>query len=256
MLPSIFVGHGAPTIVWEENPFTDFLKQYPQTFARPRGIVIFSAHWEASVQTIGSARDYEMIYDFFGFPNDLYYVKYPAQGDTRLAQKVQELLAAEHIPSRLDPYRGIDHGAWTVLQLMYPEADIPVVTMSVNPALSPDEHYRIGASLGSLKEQDYLIICSGGIVHNLGRLNWGTHSIDSWASEFNQWIGDKVLNWDMGAILDYAQAAPYARLAVPRNEHFLNLLLALGTGDAQRKPRLLTSIFQYGNLILDLWEFA
>ncbi|MCX5779874.1 MAG: class III extradiol ring-cleavage dioxygenase [Firmicutes bacterium] len=256
MLPSIFVGHGAPTIIWDENPFTDFLKRYGQTMIRPKGIIIFSAHWEAPMQSIGCAPQFEMIYDFYGFPQELYRVKYPAYGDASLAQKVLDLLAGQQIVGRLDPYRGIDHGAWTMLQLLYPQWDIPVVTMSVNPNLHPSEHYRIGASLGPLKEQDYLIICSGGIVHNLGQIKFGARVADPWAREFDQWIQEKIEAWDLKALFDYAHSAPHSRQAVPRSEHFLNLLIALGTGDVQRQARLLQSIIQYGNLSLDLWEFA
>lgn len=255
MIKSIFVGHGAPTIIWEENEFTDFLKNYSKTIAKPKGIIIFSAHWESPVQLIGSSQDYEMIYDFYGFPNELYKTSYPVTGDVHLAQEIQSTLRDKHIPSKLDSHRGIDHGAWTMLKLLYPEANIPVVTMSVNTELSPIEQYKIGESLAKLKEDDYLIICSGGIVHNLRNIKFNAKNVDGWASEFNNWIADKVLSWDLDAIFDYQDSAPNARLAVPRNEHFINFLIALGTRTTSEKPKLLKSIFQHGNLSLDLWEF-
>jgi len=255
MIQSIFVGHGAPTIIWEKNEFTNFLKNYSKTISKPKGIIIFSAHWESPVQLIGSVQNYEMIYDFYGFPKELYKTSYPAIGDVHLAQEIQNTLRDNHIPSKIDSNRGIDHGAWTMLKLLYPEANIPVVTMSVNTELNPIEHYKIGESLGKLKEQDYLIICSGGIVHNLRDIKFNAKGIDGWASEFNNWITDKVQNWDLDAIFNYRDSAPNSRLAVPRNEHFVNLLIALGTRITSKKPKLLESIFQHGNLSLDLWEF-
>lgn len=256
MIPSLFVGHGAPNIIFEKSEYTDFLKKYASTIPEPKGIIIFSAHWESPVQLIGSVPQYKMIYDFYGFPEKLYSVRYPAVGDSHLAQQVYHALNADGIASELDSRRGIDHGAWTILKLLYPNADIPVVTMSVHPGLKPEEHYKIGQSLRGLKEEGYLIICSGGIVHNLRQLKYDSPAIDDWALAFNQWIQEKVEKMDLNAIFDYQKSAPYANQAVPRNEHFINLLIALGTANPNHAPKLLKSIYQYGNLSLDLWEFA
>ncbi len=256
MIQSIFVGHGAPTIIWEENEFTDYLKNYSKGIPKPKGIIIFSAHWESTTQLIGRCQNYDMIYDFYGFPKELYKTTYPVAGDVRLAQEIQNTLSDNNISSKLDSTRGIDHGAWTMLKLLYPDADIPVVTMSVNTKLNPIEQYKIGENLRIFKEQDYLIICSGGIVHNLNKIVFDAANIDIWASEFNNWIKDKVLNGDLDSIFDYQNSAPNSNLAVPRNEHFINLLIALGTSNTVNKPKLLKSIFQHGNLSLDLWEFV
>jgi 4,5-DOPA dioxygenase extradiol len=256
MLPSLFAGHGAPTIIFDKNSYTDLIGRYSHTIPVPKGIIIFSAHWESPVQKIGSVSGYKMIYDFYGFPNELYTVKYPVKGDPGLAQEIQIALGENSIPSVIERFRGIDHGAWTILKLMYPEADIPVVTMSVNTELKPEEHYRIGQSIRRFKENDFLIICSGGIVHNLGRVKYGPSDIDSWAVRFDEWIKEKTEKWDLESIFDYRRSAPYADLAVPRNEHFINFLIALGTGDQLHPSKLLQSIFQYGNLSLDLWEFV
>ncbi len=255
MIPSLFVGHGAPTIIWEDNEYTDYLKRYADTLPRPRSIIVFSAHWESPVQLIGSSSRYEMIYDFSGFPRDLSQVVYPATGDAELAREIQGALLAHGIHSELDAHRGIDHGVWTVLKLLYPKADIPIVTMSVSPERDPSDLYKIGASLTSFKNRDVLIVGSGGIVHNLGKVRFGAQQVDGWASEFNRWVADKVESWDLDAVFDYRRSAPHAQSAVPSSEHFVNLLIAMGAGDVQKKARLLKSIFQYGNLSLDLWEF-
>ncbi len=254
-MKSIFVGHGAPTIIWDKNEFTDLLKKYSQTIPKPKAIIIFTAHWESPVQLISSNTNYEMIYDFYGFPDELYKVKYPVAGDPGLAKKIHQVFLDNNIPSRLEANRGIDHGSWTMLKLLYPEADIPVVNMSVNTQLTASEQYRIGESLAQFKENDYLIIGSGGIVHNLRALKYEAHTVDSWAAEFNTWIADKLMNWDTAAIFEYENIAPKVRLAVPRNEHFINLLIAMGTGSQKQKARRLESIYQMGNLSLDLWEF-
>jgi 4,5-DOPA dioxygenase extradiol len=256
MLPSLFIAHGAPTIIVEDNDYTNFLKNYSKNIKRPKGIIIFSAHWESPIQLIGGSESYEMIYDFYGFPKELYNIVYPAASDMKIAQEVQKVLNDNNIPGKIDSGRGIDHGAWTILKLMYPEADIPVITMSVNTKLKPEEQYAIGKCLSKFKAEDYLIICSGGIVHNLGAVSFnGTDNVDSWAIGFNDWIKDKIYKWEMHELFNYEELAPNAKLAVPRNEHFLNLLIALGTGDSEKKGNLLKSMYQFGNLSLDFWEF-
>lgn len=253
---SLFIGHGAPTIIHEKTDYTQFLKEYGKTTQKPKAIIIFSAHWEAPIQLIGGVRQYEMIYDFYGFPDDLYQVQYPVKGDYSLTEKIFEAMKSNHIVSQIDTVRGIDHGAWTVLQLMYPEADIPVITMSVNINLPPEKQYEIGASLLELKKEGFLVIGSGGIVHNLRALqyNAGGH-VDRWADEFNNWIKEKVTTWDMLALYQYEKIAPNSKMAVPRCEHFIPLLIAMGAGSDNKKATLMQSCFQFGNLSLDFWEF-
>lgn len=256
MIPSLFLGHGAPTIIYENNEYTDFLKSYGKTIKKPKAVIIFSAHYEAPVQLIGASEQYNMIYDFYGFPAQLYTVKYNAGSDLNLANKISSLLNKNNISNKLDYERGIDHGSWTMLKLLFPEIDVPVVTMSVNISLSNEEQYNIGKSLEALKQDDILIIGSGGIVHNLGLVDFeAENKIHPWSLEFNKWIENKILNWDLSSILNYDKLAPNAHLAVPRSEHFVPLLLSMGSGDSTRNPKLLKRIFQYGNLSLDFWEF-
>ncbi len=257
MIPCLFVGHGGPDIILEENEYTEFLKGYRNTINKPKAIIIFSAHWENKTQCIGAAEHYEMIYDFYGFPKELYKIKYDCFSDKELALKVQNLFKINNIESKVNYKRGIDHGAWTILNMMYPEAKVPVLTMSVNTELSNEEQYEIGKALESLRQDDVLIICSGGIVHNLRRLrNSSENDVDSWAYNFNQWIKEKVYEWDLNQIFNYEKNAPSSQLAVPRNEHFIPLLIAMGAGHSNKKPNLMKSIYQYGNLSLDFWEFT
>jgi len=256
MMPSYFIAHGAPSIVLEQHAYTDFLKQFAANTPKPKAIVLFSAHWEQSAQTISAVDGtYDTIYDFGGFQEELYRMTYPAQGDRDLSKQIQALFAAQGIPSTLDENRGLDHGAWAILKLLYPDADIPVVTLSVNRYLTNAQQYQIGQALAALKEQGVLIIGSGGTVHNLRRVKWQAQGEDEWAVAFDDWLQEKLEAWDVEALVNYRELAPYAQDAVPTNEHFIPLLLAMGTGDQHRKAKLLHRSYQLGNLSLSCWQF-
>ncbi|MFD0715750.1 DODA-type extradiol aromatic ring-opening family dioxygenase [Paenibacillus sp. GCM10027626] len=257
MMPSYFIAHGAPSIVIENNSYTAFLQQLAGSIPKPKAIVLFSAHWEQPVQTVSAVQGtYETIYDFGGFQDELYRMTYPAPGNEVLAEHIQKLFAEHGIRSSLDAERGLDHGAWAILKLIYPEADIPVVALSVNRYLTDEQQYKIGQALASLKEQDVLIIGSGGTVHNLRRVNWRADGVDEWAAEFDNWLQNKLETWDVEALVNYREQAPNAAEAVPTSEHFIPLLLAMGTGDKNRKAELLHRSYQYGSLSLSCWKFA
>lgn len=256
MLPSLFIAHGAPTLAIETNGYTEFLKQLSGELPRPKAVVIFSAHWETPVQAVSHVQTHETIHDFYGFPEEMYRIQYPARGDYELADRVQALLTAEGIASVTDAQRGLDHGAWVVLRMLYPEADIPVVGLSVNPQLSPEEQYRIGQALAPLRQEDVLIIGSGGTVHNLRRINWQANRADDWAVGFDDWLAERLDKWDTGQLFQYETLAPHAREAVPRNEHFIPLLYAMGAADDDRQARLLYREYQFGSLSLVAWQFG
>ncbi|CAM3388164.1 class III extradiol ring-cleavage dioxygenase [Paenibacillus lupini] len=255
MMPSYFFAHGAPSIVLEDNEYTKILKQFKDHTPRPKAIVLFSAHWEESIQTVSAASTYETIYDFGGFQDELYQMTYPAQSDQSLVEQIQKLFTKHGIENVRNEERGLDHGAWAVLKLLYPDADIPVVALSVNRYLPNEQQYQIGKALAELREQDVLIIGSGGTVHNLRNLNWRSEGIDEWAEQFDNWIQTKLESWDTEALFNYRDLAPYAQEAVPTSEHFIPLLLAMGTGDANRNAKLLHRSYQYGNLGLSCWQF-
>jgi 4,5-DOPA dioxygenase extradiol len=255
MMPSYFFAHGAPSIVLEDNDYTALLKDFKEHMPKPKAIVIFSAHWEESIQTVSAAKTYETIYDFGGFQDELYQMTYPARSDRLLVEQIKSLFTMHGIASVKDEQRGLDHGAWAVLKLLYPDADIPVVALSVNRNLPNERQYQIGKALAALRQQDVLIIGSGGTVHNLRRLNWKSKGIDAWAEQFDNWIQQKLETWDMEALFQYRELAPFAQDAVPTSEHFIPLLLAMGTGDGNRKAELLHRSYQYGNLSLSCWQF-
>ncbi|ANY66689.1 dioxygenase [Paenibacillus sp. BIHB 4019] len=255
MMPAYFFAHGAPSIVLENNGYTSLLKSFKEQTPKPKAIVLFSAHWEQTVQTVGAASAYSTIYDFSGFQDELYQMTYPAEGKRQLSEDIQALFAEHGIPSVLDEERGLDHGAWAVLKLIYPDADIPVVALSVNRYLANEQQYEIGKALAALREQDVLIIGSGGTVHNLRKLNWQSEGIDEWAESFDNWLQSKLEAWDLPALFNYRELAPFAQEAVPTSEHFIPLLLAMGSGDKNRQATLLHRSFQYGNLSLSCWKF-
>lgn len=255
MMPSLFVAHGAPSIVLEDNSYTRFLSSLSTEFPKPDGIVVFTAHWESTIQKIGAPDTFDTIYDFGGFSPELYKIKYPASGDAELAKEIQVLFQEQNIPSTIDQTRGLDHGAWTILQLLYPNADIPVVSLSVNRNLTPQEHYLIGKALSPLRKKNILIIGSGGTVHNLRRLRWEASDTEEWALSFDRWIEDRLVSWDTEGLFGYEQDAPYAKEAVPTNEHFVPLILAMGAGEPGNHATLLHRSYQYGSLSLRCWKF-
>ncbi|MCA0756304.1 dioxygenase [Paenibacillus sp. N4] len=256
MIPSYFFAHGAPSIVLENNEYTAFMKNFAAQTPKPKAIVLFSAHWEQEEQTISAVDSYGTIYDFSGFQPELYTITYPAKGERSISGQIQALFTKHGITSSMDNERGLDHGAWAVLKLLYPDADIPVVALSVNRHLTNGQQYEIGKALAELREQDVLIIGSGGTVHNLRKLNWQGEGVDEWALAFDNWLQSKLEAWDAEALFRYRELAPHAAEAVPTNEHFIPLLLAMGTGDRNRQAELLHRSYQFGNLSLSCWEFS
>ena len=259
MLPSFFIAHGAPLIAVENNEYTQFINQLGQSLPRPKAIVLFSAHWESRSQKVSEVDTYDTIYDFGGFDPALYTIKYPAQGDQQISQEIKDLFTANGVPFEVESKRGLDHGAWVVLRLLYPEADIPVIAMSVNQQLTPAEQYKIGKSLSALREKDVLIIGSGGTVHNLRILDWADNGkIQQWALEFDDWLAHHLHNWDADAVFKYETLAPNAEIAVPPygKEHFIPLLYAMGAADNSRQAKLLHRSYRYGTLSHSVWQFG
>jgi 4,5-DOPA dioxygenase extradiol len=258
MIPSLFIAHGAPLLAVENNEYTQFLNELGKRLPRPKAVVLFSAHWLSAVQKVSEVSEYDTIYDFGGFPDELYQIKYPAKGDGHIAREIEQSFAEHGIPFEVETKRGLDHGAWVVLRLLYPNADVPVVAMSVNPRLEPKEQYEIGKALSAMRANDVLIIGSGGTVHNLRALDWRANEPHDWALEFDQWLEHHLNRWDMDSLFQYDALAPNATLAVPPygNEHFVPLFYAMGAADDTRKATLLHRSYQYGNLSQSVWQFG
>jgi 4,5-DOPA dioxygenase extradiol len=252
MLPSLFIAHGSPQLAVENNEYTTFLNQLGQNLPRPKAIVLFSAHWESKVQQVSRVDQYRTIYDFGGFDPSLYTIEYPARGNDKIAAGIEDLFAENGISYINETSRGLDHGAWVVLRMLYPNADIPVISMSVNPTLTPEEQYKIGAALSVLREKDILIIGSGGTVHNLSALKWADNGeVDSWALEFDDWLAVHLRNWDLPSLFNYQAVAPHGSFAVPPygKEHFIPIFYAMGAADLIQKQPYFIAVIAMGTLV-------
>ncbi|WP_042347469.1 DODA-type extradiol aromatic ring-opening family dioxygenase [Bacillus massiliigorillae] len=259
MIPSYFIAHGAPLLAIETNEYTQFLKDLGRSIPRPQAIVLFSAHWESTIQHVSDVDQYSTIYDFGGFPEALYTIQYPAIGKSSITKEIEELFHTQGVPFKKETNRGLDHGAWVVLRELYPNADIPVIAMSVNPTLSPKEQFKIGQSLSSLREKDVLIIGSGGTVHNLRALKWEDNGeVETWALAFDEWLEKHLTNWDTESLFDYYSLAPTADMAVPAyaKEHFVPIFYAMGAANNEPKATLLHRSYRYGTLSHSVWQFG
>ncbi len=249
---SLFLSHGSPLSCFEESPARDFLLSLSKSLPRPKAVLAVSAHWTTRAPAVGAAPAPETIYDFYGFPDFLYKMTYPAPGDSALAHKAADLMGAD-----LDPERGIDHGIWTVMSLLWPQADIPVVPIAVQPRQDPRHHYRLGQSLKPLLDDGALILATGCATHNLRAYmsGAGRSGPQDWVSDFTGWLAEKGAEGDVEALLDYRAQAPYARENHPTDEHLLPFFTALGASADNKATRLHASV-EYGVIAMDNYAFA
>ncbi len=246
-LPSLFVSHGAPTLLTDACPARDFLAGLGDTLPRPRAILCVSAHWTTRDPCVTGSAAPPVIHDFFGFPDALYALDYPAPGDPELAAEIVARLAG--LAPEVDPGRGLDHGAWVPLRLIYPDAELPVVQLSVAPQRDPAWHVELGRRLRPLRDAGVLILASGGATHNLR--DFGRHALDAppqdYARGFADWLQAAIEAGDENALADVWNAAPQATRNHPSPEHLLPLHVALGAGDGA-PGRVLHDSFTYGVL--------
>ena len=255
MLPALFISHGSPMLALQPGASGPALAGLAARLARPRAILVVSAHWESDALLIGSASQPDTWHDFYGFPPPLYAVQYPAPGAPQVALEVRQLLEAAGLPSQLDAKRPRDHGVWVPLSLMYPQADIPVLQLSLPTHAGPALQMRVGQALAPLREQGVLLIGSGSITHNLGELDWqaGPEVIEPWAGEFRDWMVERLAAGDHTALLDYRRQAPHASRNHPSDEHLLPLYFAMGAGGPLYVEH---SGFTYGSLGMDIYRFG
>lgn len=229
-MPAIFVGHGSPMNALEDNRYTRAWEDFGRLLPRPRAILAVSAHWTTRGTAVTAAKAPATIHDFGGFPQALFDIRYPAPGDPALASRVVELLSP--LPVAMDQQWGLDHGTWSVLVKTYPQADIPIVQLSIDLEKPPAYHFALGQQLQALRDEGVLIIGSGNVVHNLRRLDRGTAGHD-WAVRFNGAMRKALLEGDLQAVVDYQALGQDAALSVPTPEHFLPLLYVLGSKTAE-----------------------
>jgi 4,5-DOPA dioxygenase extradiol len=228
MLPAIFFGHGNPMNALLKNAYTDAWKRIGQAIARPTAILSISAHWFVPGTGVTIATAPRTIHDFGGFPPELYQVEYPAPGDPQLARRVQQLLAP--VPVHLSQTWGLDHGTWSVLRHLYPDADIPVVQLSIDESHPALFHYELGRKLAPLREEGVLIAGSGNLVHNLHAYAWGRHLPNpyDWAIRFEKEARELLSAGDHMRLVQYEGLGRDALLSIPTPDHYLPLLYVIG----------------------------
>ena len=255
-LPTLFLSHGSPMNAAMRTPSSDAWAGLGRTLPRPRAVLVASAHWETTVPMLTGNAKPETIHDFGGFPEELYRIRYTAPGAPELAAEAVALLKGAGITAGVNGCRGLDHGAWVPLRWMYPDADMPVVQLSLQPELGPARHVELGRALGALADEGVLIVGSGHATHNLG--DWmagrGRKEPLPYAQAFADWLHERLAAHDTAALVDYRARAPEAARAHPSEEHFLPLLVAWGAaGDDARVERSSTGFD--GALVNDSYVF-
>ena len=253
-LPALFISHGSPMLVFEDIPARQFIDGLGGTLERPKAILCVSAHWETERPTVSTATAPETIHDFYGFPDELYRLHYPAPGAPGLARRVVALLQDAGIDADVDAGRGLDHGAWNPLLLAYPKADVPVTQLSIQAHLDPAHHAKVGRALQALRREGVLVLASGGAVHNLRQFHVDREKPAPWALSFEAWLADRIAAGDEKALLSYRQDRPDGRQAHPRDEHLLPLFVALGAGGGAA-GRPLHRSFAHGSLAMDAFAW-
>ena len=253
MMPVIFIGHGSPMNAIEENEYTKGWKEIADNIPKPKVILSISAHWVTDGTKVSTVENPKTIHDFYGFPKELYDVEYKAKGSLESAVKTIELLDGI---ARADDSWGLDHGTWSVLRVMYPNADIPVYQMSIDMNATPKELFEIGKKLKSLRDSDILILGSGNIVHNLGIMDYSMEDGFDLAIEFNDYITKKIEQRDFESIFNYKQLGNAARLSVPTTEHFNPLLYVLGATTDLDKVTIFNKSFMAGSLAMISFVFS
>jgi 4,5-DOPA dioxygenase extradiol len=238
-MPVLFVGHGSPMNAIDDNEFHRKWGEIGEQLTRPRAILCISAHWETRGVYVTASERPETIHDFYGFPKALFDVQYSAPGNPPLARRAAEALS--EFGARLDLGRGLDHGAWSVLIAMYPNADVPVVQLSLDTSQPGSFHYRLAKQLAPLREEGVLIIGSGNIVHNLRVFSFHRHDPYDWAVRCDEEIKRRLLKSEHEGLVAYESLGPDAKLAVPTPEHYLPLLYTIALQEKDEALGFFTS---------------
>jgi 4,5-DOPA dioxygenase extradiol len=252
-MPTLFVSHGSPMMILEDVPARAFLATMGSLVPRPKAIVSVSAHWCTERPAVSLAAKPETIHDFYGFPDALYRLHYPAPGAPELAARVADLLGADR-----DPAYGLDHGGWVPAKLAWPEADIPIFQLSLQPHMGPAHHLALGRKLATLGDEGILVMGSGSATHNLRRLARGRHDLppEPWAKAFDDWLAQTLAQGDAAALADYRTLAPFAREAHPTDEHLLPLHVAFGAAGEGATGKALHRSFTSANLSMATYAFS
>jgi 4,5-DOPA dioxygenase extradiol len=246
-LPVVFIGHGSPMNTLADNSYTQAWRNLGMKLPTPKAILVVSAHWYVAGTAVTAMAQPKTIHDFYGFPPELFAYDYPAPGEPALAERVRALLRG--IDVRADDSWGLDHGAWSVLAHMYPEAEVPVIQLSIDGTQPAAFHFDVGRRLAPLRDEGVLILGSGNVVHNLRamRREEDARPFD-WALEFNDWLRERLLARDAQAIVNPMQSGDAARLAIPTPEHYLPLIYIVGAAAENDKLEVLTDGIDLGSV--------
>ncbi|MCU4434359.1 dioxygenase [Acinetobacter bereziniae] len=252
-LPGLFISHGSPMLALDPEQVGPALHRLGLNLPVPQAIVVMSAHWESDALEVNTGVRPETWHDFRGFPQALYEMRYPAPGNPELAEEILHLLAEAQLPAHANSTRPRDHGVWMPLLHMYPDADIPVIEISLPMTMNADQIYAIGQALCPLREKQILLIGSGSITHNLRELSWQDQNnrVPQWASSFRNYVVSKLNHSDYDAVLQW-DALPYIEKNHPTLEHFAPLFFAMGTG---HRFSIVHSSFSMGALGMDIYRF-
>jgi 4,5-DOPA dioxygenase extradiol len=257
MFPALFLSHGSPMLALTDAPARDFLRGLGRELGEPSAILVASAHWETAVPAFNSVARNTTIHDFYGFPPALFAMRYESPGAPALAEKAAAMVTDAGLQSTIDRERGLDHGAWVPLSLMYPAANIPVLQLGIQSQLDPAHHVRLGRALAALREEDVLIIGSGSFTHNLARLRRdGTEAPQPPdVMAFADWFDTAIAEHRMDDLVHYRNRAPFAVQQHPTDEHLLPLFVALGAGGATQAAERLHTSAMYSSLRMDAYAF-
>jgi 4,5-DOPA dioxygenase extradiol len=257
MFPALFLSHGSPMMALTDSPARDFLRGLGRELGEPSAILVASAHWETRVPALNSVARNETIHDFYGFPPELFAMRYEPPGAPAVAKKAAALLEEAGLPVAIDPQRGQDHGAWVPLSLMYPAADIPVLQVGIQSQMDPAHHLRVGRALAPLRADNVLIIGSGSFTHNLRQLR--RDAVDGpqppEVIAFADWFDAAIAEGRIEDLLHYRSLAPFAVQQHPTDEHLLPLYVAVGAGGEKPIPERLHSSAMYSSLRMDTYAF-
>jgi len=253
-LPTLFIGHGSPMNALADNDFTRSLHGLRASCGEPKAILVVSAHWTTEGTWVTHMPKPRTIHDFYGFPQKLFDVRYTAPGDPHIAELIRKTIPEVQLD---DEQWGFDHGTWSVLRHLFPEAEIPVLQLSLNITQPPEWHLALGRKLSALREQGVLIVGSGNVVHNLRKIRWEEDAEPfPWATQFDAWVREKILAGDGEALARGMQATEEARLSVPTVEHYLPLLYVVGAAHEQEKPRFVFEGLQNASISMRSWIYG
>lgn len=258
-LPVLFISHGSPMLALNDSPARQFLHGLGHSLPRPRAILVVSAHWlTVGDPAVSLAAHPETLHDFGKFPAELFAMEYLAPGAPALAEKVARRLESAGYSVRRSPDRGLDHGAWVPLCLMYPDADIPVMQLSLLENATPAAHVELGEALSALRDENILVIGSGALTHNLAEFRGQDIQapVPAWVSEFGSWMHEMLEANHRDALLSYRNQAPHAARNHPTEEHLMPLFVAMGAAGQAAKAERIHASYEYGILAMDVYAFS